>query len=279
MRDIQTKSAIYNNCYYALHSKVNYSKNQLILLCIHGIGESSLCFKEAINSELLKLVTIITPDLPGFGASCHADISFEQSSYMKVVINFLMAILEEEKIQSKNIVLLSHSAGNIIALNLIPYIQKYLVSYIDLDGLYDQEMWRYSSHVSQYESPKEFYLQAKKALLNEIEKAPSEYLLRYYSSLIRCNFQAFYNYAKESQNFLASKINYIPLAKEKHLFISSMKINKMIDSLLMSSGIQTMKMENLSHWLMIEEPEKIYGLMIEWIINCKNQLATINEFT
>lgn len=269
-----SKSVITHKGIFYTRISTNLSLDAPVILFIHGIGESSLCFKEALlHSNLLGLGTLIMPDLPGFGASIHASVS-NYEDYISIATDNLLCLIGEVAINHNPLILISHSAGNVIALNLLPQLKNHLIAYVDMDGIYAAEPWRYSSQVHRYASADIFYSQAYNNLLTEIQTAPNESLLRYYSSFVRCYPEAFYQYAKATQKFLIHQKYYLNFVKGKHLFIASKKINGLLLNQLETSDIKVIQLSCLGHWVMLEEPQKVYDLIVHWITNINIPIDT-----
>lgn len=59
-----------NEWFFIRHT--GFGKNKPVVLFIHGLGESGLCFSEAFHVSALQAYNLIVPDLIGYGCSSRA---------------------------------------------------------------------------------------------------------------------------------------------------------------------------------------------------------------
>jgi len=89
------------------------SKLKRTILCLHGLGDSSLAFSEAFQSSQLERFNVIAPDLLGHGGSSGApDGDYSFAAQIKGVNRII------DEFQVSEFLLVGHSLGADIATHL-----------------------------------------------------------------------------------------------------------------------------------------------------------------
>jgi pimeloyl-ACP methyl ester carboxylesterase len=93
--------------------------SQAILVCLHGWGGSKESFTELREALKNDPVTILTPDLPGFGAEPEPSRAWTVDDYADWVMEYLAASRKRLAMSDMEpILLLGHSHGGRIAIKL-----------------------------------------------------------------------------------------------------------------------------------------------------------------
>ncbi len=88
---------------------------QHVLLCLHGWGGSKNSFAELRAALKDDPITVLTPDLPGFGDEPEPKTPWTTDDYVEWVMQYLDSRLET---QDSKVLLLGHSHGGRIAIKL-----------------------------------------------------------------------------------------------------------------------------------------------------------------
>jgi len=117
-----------NEHIFLRHSKIIPYK--LTLLFVHGIGESGLCFKEALEDERFGKYNILIPDLVGYGRSSESKSGDNSFGSQIDMLFYLIKYFE-----LNDVVLLGHSMGGDIT-TLLCSRDKYgkISKYINIEG-------------------------------------------------------------------------------------------------------------------------------------------------
>jgi pimeloyl-ACP methyl ester carboxylesterase len=109
------------------HTEIDPSRPSL--LCIHGLGESGLCFVEALREPALSQYNILIPDLLGFGRS----LGVRTTDYaFPAQIERLCALLDAIKVQP--VYLVGHSMGGDIGTELSRLEPHRVAAFINVEG-------------------------------------------------------------------------------------------------------------------------------------------------
>ena len=84
-----------------------------VLLCLHGLGDSSLTFPEFLKTDALSPFSVVAPDIPGFGQSPRRETSTKTLAGQTEAALELMDALEIPQF-----VVLGHSMGGAVAVHL-----------------------------------------------------------------------------------------------------------------------------------------------------------------
>jgi pimeloyl-ACP methyl ester carboxylesterase len=99
------------------------------ILFIHGLGASKESFAGAFGREELKGITLLTPDLPGFGESERPDgFSYGMREQAEIVLG-AASHLGLERFH-----LLAHSMGGIVGIELCRIAPGRILSFVNVEG-------------------------------------------------------------------------------------------------------------------------------------------------
>lgn len=243
------------------------------LLFIHGLGESSLCFREVMQDVRFINFNILIPDMLGYGRSSIAvtgDYSFNsQVARIWEIINI---------IDLKDVYVVGHSVGGDLGTILCNTDStKVIKKFVNIEGditQYDDFITREGMEAESINQFEEWFFNRymNDLVLNQWSK-DSLACKRYYESLKLCQPEAFRANVKELyklKNFLAGKYKsqlgetYTNLDIEKVFCYGSKSIDQ--------RSVQFLKDKNLSfkefdagHWVMIDQSEQFYQFLIDFI--------------
>lgn len=92
-----------------------YSPKTPALVCLHGWGGSKESFTELRTALQGKEIEIFTPDLPGFGTEPEPEKPWTTKDYADWVLDYL----RKNNLLERDLVLLGHSHGGRILINLL----------------------------------------------------------------------------------------------------------------------------------------------------------------
>jgi pimeloyl-ACP methyl ester carboxylesterase len=152
------------------------------ILFIHGVGIRALTYRKTIQ-ELAKNFHVLAPDLPGFGNS---DMPKEEWDFIKYA-DFLSKFLVSQNVES--VIILGHSLGGRIAIELAYYLSKKVSHLILVD----------SSPLNTYYSNGKFHL------TKLIFKTSLEILIEHNPEYAKIVFDNLFNLKKNKFSYLKFK--------------------------------------------------------------------------
>lgn len=116
---------------YHVRCNIWGNDNSPVIICLHGLGDSSLSFIE-VAEKLKKEYKIISIDLPGHGKS--EKFTTEEEYEMNHMSKWIFKIIKQ--LNSEDFYLLAHSYGADIALHMMKNFKSHVVKTILIDGGY-----------------------------------------------------------------------------------------------------------------------------------------------
>jgi len=224
------------------------------LLWIHGLGESSLCFRNIVRHPSLAGMNHLYPDMPGYGKAPWPE---HPLSFAKLVDN--LACYLELLIQDP-VVVVGHSLGGVLGLLLAERRPDLVNALVDVDGNKTAEDCVYSGRASDMESEM-FFSNIFPAMLDDIyREGISDPALRgYYTSLCLCDVRTFHQHSIElfelsRKRHLAKRLATLDMSK---LYIGGSPGGVSTCSLEMLKAVEVpMSMVKPSgHWPFIDQPD------------------------
>lgn len=229
-----------------------YAKADIWL--VHGLGESSLSFREAFNSVLADYANIFAPDLPGFGVSPRQDFDDTLEGFSALITK-----LVKEQHFRRPVYILGHSAGGIIGLRTCKALKSLVTGFINVEGNLTEADGFLSRLAKSYESAEDFY----QFCLSRTRNAMAEDVAfnRYYASFNFCQPESFFDWAKAT--FAATGEDkagkdFVELPMEKVFFWGDKSTAKKTRDFINSNNISQVRFHGAGHWPMIDQPDLFY---------------------
>jgi len=231
-----------------------------VIVYIHGLGESGLCFEEIARSVCGWGWRQLIPDLPGYGRSVWPAAP---QSFAGVVSHVSQWLRDRGE---RKVLLLGHSLGGVLALLFAESHPESVRGVIDIDGnksLADCTFSGQAAAVPQVEFSARVFHRLREAVF---EGGSSEPALRgYYASLRLADPQTFHAQALElvalsAAEKLAARLAALPCAK---LYIAGAPGGASPRSLalLTAAGIDSAIVSPAGHWPFIDQPDQFAALV------------------
>ena len=246
---------------------------QASLLFIHGLGESSLCFLDALAHPFLQKYDVVIPDLLGFGRSSRAegaDYSF------KAQIARLAALLDILKIDQVHVI--GHSMGGDLGTLFCKKYSNRAISLVNVEGdlttadrFITDEALR-----AEREGRFEDWLRndfAEITVTEWAQKWPS--CVRYLPSLQLCSPAAFLASAKQIFKYNSSigddhetgkiglKYRCLELPK---VFCSGAGLSASSKRFLTRNNLAHRHFPEAFHWVMLDSPRRFYRWLAKFVV-------------
>lgn len=235
-----------------------------IILYIHGLGESGLCFESLMQNEQLYHWTHLVLDLEGYGKSLWPVAPKSLEQHADTVADWL---------QSKRIdqvVILGHSMGGVIGLILAEKYPELVRGFINVEGNVSIEDCTFSSQAASY-SLEDFQAFGFDALRDKVySDGLEDFALRsYYSSLCLC----------QPQTYHLNSINLVAFSREARLAerLGALEIPliyllgnprgtaELSRSMLTASNVKWEAIEDAGHWPFIDQPKTFVDKMLQFL--------------
>ena len=249
-------------------------RSRPVLLFVHGLGESGLCFKEAFDSRVMKECSLVVPDMMGYGRS---SVAVGEDYSMESQIRRLWRLVDSMRLESFYVV--GHSLGGDIGTFMASSdTRQRIKGLVNIEGdLTPHDIFFSHKVVSAAEAgnftgwfEKEF---KEKIVLKDWGSQWSS-CRRYYASLQFARPEAFLANAKE----IYEKNQALPGRPEclTGFTFAALKIPKIFcwgsESLakgtlefLESSSLHHRKFEPAFHWPMIDQAELFYEFLSDFL--------------
>jgi pimeloyl-ACP methyl ester carboxylesterase len=243
------------------------------ILMIHGIGESGICFADAV--DYLENCNLIIPDLPGFGRS---EPSIKKDYSIETQITKLWTMIDA--LNLKDINLIGHSYGGILTTLMCKHDEKGRIkNYINIEGPIAASNIIISNRAKAAHEDIDtnftdwlFHGEFKKFIL---EKLGFSSAIRYFESVRVCDPDAFAQSAVEickvaapinDNNVNQIGFNYRELGKLPRVYCWGTKSGTMKDAVdFLEENDLDHKSFAGTHWLMLEERKEFYEFVKEFI--------------
>jgi len=200
--------------------------NSPVIICLHGLGDSSLSFIE-VAEELKKEYYIISIDLPGHGKS---DKFITEAEYeMNYMSKWIAKIIKQLSIDEYY--LLAHSYGADIALNIMKNFKLNVVKTILIDGGYTTKNDFYKIVDNLAKQP-----DWKWPNINNVDKEIA-HTATYYTNFEYSNWESFYEDVKKYNKVWTT---FKEIATSDYVKEVDGKIKLIVEATVASSAIKAM---------------------------------------
>ena len=200
---------------YQVRCNIWGEENACVIVCLHGLGNSSLSFIE-VAEKLKEEYKIISIDLPGHGKS--EKFRTEQEYDMQKMATWLLKVMKKLDIDKFH--LLAHSYGADIALHFIKEYKSHVKKTILVDGGYTTKEDFYKIVDELAKEP-----DWKWPNINDVKKE-IEYTSKYYNSFEFPSWESFFeSEAKSNKNWN----HYKKVASSDYVIEENGKIKLIVD--------------------------------------------------
>jgi pimeloyl-ACP methyl ester carboxylesterase len=254
---------------YVRHTAISPARNTILFL--HGLGESSLSFREAFHASSLRDFNLIVPDLLGHG--CSHDASGDVYSF-ESHIQYLHRLVDEFDIP--RFFLAGHSMGGDIATHLTASNSNRVLGLINIEGNLtpsDVFISRQAVNADELGDFEKWFTEEfmDKKVLNDwaVQRDSAK---RYFSSLWFCRPQAFLLNAREvckrnssttDTSATETGLKFIQLRIPK-VYCWGGKLNEQTQKLIEDEKITSWGFDDASHWPMIDKETEFYRLLAQF---------------
>jgi pimeloyl-ACP methyl ester carboxylesterase len=263
---------IEDGCLFVRQSGLHRARS--ILLFVHGLGESGLCFKEAFECSDMNECGLLVPDMMGYGRSSSAgsgDYSMESQ------IRRLWRLVDFLHINSFYVI--GHSLGGDIGTFMASSdTQKRIKGLVNIEGdLTPHDIFFSSKAVSASEVgnfTEWFEKEFKEELVLKVWGSTWSSCRRYYASLQFARPEAFLANAREmyqknqalpGRRECLTGLTYADLKIPKIFCWGSESLAKGTLEFLESASLQHRKFEPAFHWPMIDQAQGFYAFLFEFL--------------
>lgn len=246
------------------HLEANDERSGRTLLWIHGLGESSLCFREIVRHPGLAGMRHLYPDMPGYGKTPWSEQPLSFSAVVDSLAGYLEVLTKEP------VIVVGHSLGGVLGLLLAERRPDLVCGLVDVDGNKSAEDCVYSGKASATES-EIFYRDIFPAMLDDIyREGISDPALRgYYTSLRLCDARTFHLHGMalfelSRKRLLAERLAALQMPK---LYIGGSPGGVSAGSLemLKAVDIPLRLVEPSGHWPFIDRPDDFAEILESFI--------------
>ena len=146
----------------------NANDTDTAIWCLPGFADSGAAFSALHCTEFANSNRIITPDLPGFGASPLNNHTCTIKAYVATLLELISELTPNIKIG-----FIGHSVGSIIAVEAASILGDRCIGVFSIEGNLTEEDAYFSGQAVNFEQPQEFknYSQTKFGLKVKLMKS------------------------------------------------------------------------------------------------------------
>jgi len=249
-------------------------RNLPILLFIHGLGESGLCFKEAFESPDMRNFTLIVPDMLGYGRSTEAsDCDYCMNAQIRRLWKLVNGLGRE------SFFIIGHSlGGDLGSLMIASDTQQRIQGLVNIEGdLTPNDIFISNKIVSASKDEdflKWFETKFKEELVLNGWGNKWASCRRYYASLQFARPDAVLSNAREiyqksqplpDRKVSLSGLTYAGLKIPKVFCWGSESLSNETLGFLEAFSLEHRKFEPAFHWPMIDQPQQFYPFLANYI--------------
>lgn len=241
---------------------------QGILVYIHGLGESGLCFEHLLAHAGLGEWRQIILDLPGYGRSIRMAEPLSLSEHADYVAGWLRNnVLTENKMP---IIVIGHSMGGVVGLLLCERHPDLAIKFVNVEGNISKDDCQFSALAAAQEV-EEFLDSGFDELRNRIFAEGEKDLAKqgYYVSLRLADPRAFHLNSVElvevsARECLATRLAAV-VPPVYYLAGVPDGISERSKELLTQAGITWTAIEPAGHWPFLDQPEPFVSALQMWV--------------
>jgi pimeloyl-ACP methyl ester carboxylesterase len=235
-----------------------------ILLYLHGLGESGLCFENIITHPMLEKWNHIVPDLPGYGKSYWPDKPLSLDAQADLLNQWI------EKNCWTSVILIGHSMGGVLGTIMCEKYPIKIRGFINIEGNMSPGDCAYSGQAAGQSLTQwldsgffEFYEQLYRLGQTDMPHRG------YYASVRMCDPATFYQNsvdlvtASETRQ-LATRLARLPMP---FCYIGGTPRGVVTESqaLLSAAGIPWQAVDNAGHWPFLDHPDQFIKIITDFL--------------
>jgi pimeloyl-ACP methyl ester carboxylesterase len=250
-----------------------------VVLYIHGLGESGLCFERLMEEARLDGWTHLCPDLLGYGKSPWAAEPLSLEDHARELARWL-----EGRRLDGPVVLLGHSMGGVVGLLLCEQRPDLVRAFLNVEGNISLDDCTFSSRAAAVE-PEEFRARGMARLIGAIHAdsfgSGQRALRDYFVSLRICDPRAFHKNSVELVTLsrgrhprsgpqgrddpqLAARLAGLPM--EAHYILGDPRgTGPRSRALLEAAGVPVSVVPDAGHWPFVDRQPLFVDRMVEFL--------------
>ncbi len=233
------------------------------LVCIHGLGESGLCFDSLLSQPALADHELIILDLPGYGRSAWPSSPPSLSDLASHLAGWI-ASLE----RGPEVIVLGHSMGGVIATLSAEQRPQLAAGIINVDGNVSIGDCSYSS-VAAAQSEEDFVAAGFAALQECLFEAGDRASRGYFASMRFADPRSVHRHGVElvalskAENLAAR----LAAVATPHCYVAGVPGGAAARSraLLAAAGVDVIAIEPAGHWPFIDQPARFAEQTAAWL--------------
>lgn len=232
-----------------------------VLLYLHGLGESGLCFERLARRPALATARQLIPDLPGFGRSPWPEVPMSFADLVDHVAAWLGAQGEGR------VTLVGHSLGGVLALLFAERHPALVARLVNVDGNICADDCVFSGEAAAI-ALERFCSGGFEAMRDRIYRdgIEDEALRGYYASMRLCDPRAYHLSSSElleisRREDVAERLARLPMPT---LYIAGAPGGASARSraLLDRAGVRTVEISPAGHWPFIDQPDAFEAALV-----------------
>jgi pimeloyl-ACP methyl ester carboxylesterase len=240
-----------------------------VIVYIHGLGESGLCFRGLADHKRLRRWAHVVPDLQGYGRSAWGADPASLAEQARMLAGWIGAHLK------RRFVLLGHSMGGVLGAMLceLPEVQARIKAFVNVEGNVSADDCHYSGKVASL-SLDRFEAQGWPDLLDEVYRGgvDDDPLRGYYAGLRLCDPRAFRLNSKElvglsDSGALARRYGGLP-QPQIYIYGAPRGTGAESRSQLEGAGVRCLGISGAGHWPFADQPSSFIDGLASFFATC-----------
>ena len=234
---------------------------------LHGFGESSLSFKEAFFSELVKSYSLFVPDLPGFGVSPFQPERMSMEGTTEVILSLINVLSRNE-----TVLLVGHSLGSVIAARVAGKLGETVKGVFSIEGNLTRSDGYFSAQAADFQQADAFHRYFLDLIYKLAEN--SEAYQRYFASVRFAIPEAMMAWGRSSARLGESGthgFDFVSLKCQKIYYWSMESTPEETREFIVKYDIPNRQYTGGGHWPMVETPDKCYSAISRFFANVLTQ--------
>lgn len=233
------------------------SESDVAVLFIHGLGESSFCWKEAF-SELVSDWHLLAIDLPGYGRSPRGDFDGGLDGYVHCLENLINKYLT-----AKRVVVVGHSFGGDIG-NFLSNRSLGVTAFVSVEGDLTPHDLFISHRAVNSVSFTKWFDEFKEEIYQMGRKSVA--FRRYFVSLNMADPDIFLESARSiAENVGSLGAEFLKIRCPKRFFWGRKSLARETREFVRRHHIRNESFD-FGHWIMIDEVEEFYARLRTFIV-------------
>ncbi len=240
-----------------------------VIVYVHGLGESGLCFEGLVQHRRLRRWTHVVPDLQGYGRSAWGAEPASLAEQARMLAGWIEAQLQ------RRFVLLGHSMGGVLGAMLceLPAMRGQIKAFVNVEGNVSPDDCHYSGKVAPLPLDR-FESRGWPDLLDEVYRGgvDDETLRGYHAGLRLCDPRAFRLNSKELVGLSDSgalALRYAALPQPQiYIYGDPGGTGAASRALLEGAGVRCLGISGAGHWPFADQPSSFIDGLASFFGTC-----------